>query len=152
LAQIAQRSNMPAAAARRFLHTLVNLGYAGSDGRFFFLRPRVLEMGYAYLASLGWWNHAHPHIQRVAQQTTESCSACVLDGTDVFCVARAVSLHIMTATLNIVSLIPADAASLGRAILAWLPPDDLYAFFAESDRKGARGKLTPNTKISEDEL
>lgn len=152
LSQVAERSGMPPAAARRFLLTLLELGYADTDGRLFFLRPRVLELGYGYLASLGWWNEAHPQLQKVTLETGETCSACVLDGTDILFVARAVSLHVMTASLNIGSQLPAYSTAMGRAILAWLPPEALDAYFAVSNRKRDRRRRTPRTLTGEAEL
>src|SRR5579875_1854067 len=52
LAEVARTTGMTRAAARRFLLTLVELGYMGVSDREFFLRPRVLELGHAYLSSL----------------------------------------------------------------------------------------------------
>lgn len=152
LSQIAERSGMPPAAARRFLMTLLDLGYADTDGRLFFLRPRILELGYAYLASLSWWNEAHPHLQKVSQVTGETCSASVLDDTDILYVARAVSLHIMTASLNIGSKLPAYATAMGRAVLAWQAPDELDAWFALSNRKRERRRKTERTLVTEADL
>ena len=51
LSDVARETGLTRAAARRFLLTLQELGYVGSDGRQFFLRPRVLELGFAYLSS-----------------------------------------------------------------------------------------------------
>jgi IclR family transcriptional regulator, pca regulon regulatory protein len=51
LSDVARETGLTRAAARRFLLTLVKLGYVRSDGREFSLRPRVLELGYAWKSS-----------------------------------------------------------------------------------------------------
>src|SRR5262247_2854079 len=51
IADVARQTGLTRAAARRFLHTLASIGYVGSNGAYFYLRPRVLELGYAYLSS-----------------------------------------------------------------------------------------------------
>jgi IclR family pca regulon transcriptional regulator len=52
LSEVARTAGLSRAAARRFLLTLVELGYVESaDGRFS-LGPRMLELGYLYLSSL----------------------------------------------------------------------------------------------------
>ena len=49
LSDVARSTGLTRAAARRFLHTLVELGYMRTDGRLFSLRPTVLELGYNQL-------------------------------------------------------------------------------------------------------
>src|SRR6201991_3209898 len=61
LSDVARSTGLSRAVARRFLHTLVALGYVHSDGRRFALRARVLELGYAYVSSLGLPQIAQPH-------------------------------------------------------------------------------------------
>ncbi len=63
LSEVARATGLTRAAARRFLLTLVKLGYVRSDGREFSLRPRVLELGYAYLSGLALPDVAAPHLE-----------------------------------------------------------------------------------------
>lgn len=53
LAAAAAKTGLTRAAARRFLLTLAKLGYVGTDRKTFWLRSRVLELGYSYLSSAG---------------------------------------------------------------------------------------------------
>src|ERR1700733_7391603 len=62
LSEVAKATGLTRAATRRFLLTLVKLGYVRSDGRQFSLRPRVLELGYAYLSGLAMPEIAAPHL------------------------------------------------------------------------------------------
>jgi IclR family transcriptional regulator, pca regulon regulatory protein len=138
LSEVARSTGLTRAAARRFLLTLVKLGYVNlSQGRFS-LRPRVLELGYAYLSSLSLPEVAMPHMERLVAQVNESCSISVLDDTDVVYVARVPTRRIMSITLAIGTRLPAFVTSMGRVLLAGLPE-------AELDERLARIELTPLT-------
>src|SRR5690606_23509209 len=83
LSEVARATGLTRSVARRFLHTLVQLGYVGTDGRLFSLRPKVLELGYSYLASLSLPELAMPTMERLVERVRESCSMAVLDGEEV---------------------------------------------------------------------
>ena len=51
LAQVADATGLARATTRRFLHTLIAEGCAATDGTEFWLAPKMLELGYAYLSS-----------------------------------------------------------------------------------------------------
>jgi IclR family pca regulon transcriptional regulator len=139
LSEVAQESGLTRAAARRFLLTLQRLGYVASDSRYFSLRPRVLELGYAYLSSLPLWELATPHMRDLAEQLHESCSASVLDDDEIVYVARVPTKRIMTINLVVGSRLPAYPTSMGRVLLAALPPGELDAYLG-------RVKLEPLTE------
>lgn len=123
LSEVARRTGLTRAAARRFLLTLVHLGYVGTDGRLFSLRPRVLDLGYAYLSSMTLPEIAAPHLERLVAEVHESSSLSVLDGTDVVYVARVATKRIMTVAISVGTRFPAYATSMGRVLLAALPPE-----------------------------
>lgn len=133
LSQVAVRTQVSRAVARRFLHTLAADGYVSTDGKYFRLTPKVLDLGYAYLSSLDLWELAQPIMQEVVAATGESCSASVLDGTEIVYVARVAAGRIMQVGLSVGSRLPAFCASMGRVLLAALPPDKLAAFFRAAD-------------------
>lgn len=125
LSEVARSTGLTRAAARRFLLTLVKLGYVNfSQGRFS-LRPRVLELGYAYLSSLSLPEVAMPHMERLVAQVNESCSISVLDDTDIVYVARVPTRRIMSIILAVGTRLPAFATSMGRVLLAGLPDEEL---------------------------
>src|SRR4051794_9257206 len=112
IADIAREANLTRATARRFLHTLQTLGYVGvTDGRFY-LRPRILELGYAYLSSVSITEIAQEHLVPLADRLHESCSASVLDERDIVYIARAQTKRIMTVALAVGSRLPAYATSM----------------------------------------
>lgn len=133
LSDAARATGLTRAAARRFLLTLVELGYVRTDGRQFSLSPRVLELGYAYLSSMSLPEVAQPHLERLVAEVHESASVAVLDDEDVVYVARVATSRIMRVTINIGTRFPAHPTSMGRVLLAWLPADQLDAYIAEAE-------------------
>jgi len=148
LSEVAERTGLTRAAARRFLLTLQELGYVGSTGRQFSLRPRVLALGYAYLSSFSVAQIAQPHLEDLAEELHESCSVSVLDGDDIVYVARASANRIMTIALTVGTRLPPYPTSMGRVLLASLPEDELDAHL----RRITMRKLTERTVVDETEL
>ena len=126
LSDVARSTGLTRAAARRFLLTLADLGYVRTDGRWFSLSPRVLELGYAYLSSLSLPEVAEPHMERLVAEVHESSSVSVLDGEDIVYVARVPTSRIMTVSINVGTRFPAYATSMGRVLLAEHPDLDGY--------------------------
>ena len=148
LSEVARDTGLPRAAVRRFLLTLDELGYVRSEDRRFWLTPRVLELGYAYLSSLTLPEIAQPHLRGLVGRVDESCSMSVLDGSDVVYVAREPTRRIMTVAISIGTRFPAFATSMGRVLLAELPEGELQ------DRLpgGALPPLTTRTVTDADQL
>ncbi|MCZ9350794.1 helix-turn-helix domain-containing protein [Streptomyces mutabilis] len=138
LSEVARAAELTRAAARRFLLTLADLGYVHTDGRLFRLTPRVLELGYSYLAGFTLPQIAEPYLEHLVAQVRESSSLCVLDGDDVVYVARVPTSRIMTASITVGTRFPAHLTSVGRVILADLPD-------AEIETRLARADLRPHT-------
>lgn len=122
LSDVARETGLTRAAARRFLLTLVDIGYVRTDGRQFSLTPRVLELGYAYLSGAGLPEVAAPHLHWLVEQVEESASASVLDGDDVVYVARVPTRRIMSVGISIGTRFPAVVTSMGRVLLAHAEP------------------------------
>ncbi len=139
LTEVAARTDLTRATARRFLHTLVELGYVRTDGKTFALTAKVLQLGYAYLSGLSLPQLAQPHLEELSLKLGESTSAAVLDGTDIAYIARVTTRRIMTIGITVGTRFPAYATSMGRVLLAHLPPADLKAYLAAADIK----PLTP---------
>lgn len=119
LTQVAKKVGITRAAARRFLLTLEHLGYAKQENKRFSLTAKVLELGGSFVRSINIWDNAKKHLQILAKNIDESCSAAILDGYDIEYVVRIGTPHrIMSVNLNIGSRFPAHITSTGRAILA----------------------------------
>lgn len=131
LSEVAAATGVTRAAARRFLLTLVELGYVRTDGRRFSLTARVLELGYAYLSSLSLPEVAEPHLETLVAEVKESSSVSVLDSPDIVYVARVPVRRIMTVAISVGTRFPAYATSMGRVLLAGLPEDALDRYLAQ---------------------
>jgi IclR family pca regulon transcriptional regulator len=148
LSDVARSCGLARASARRFLHTLVTLGYVRTDGRMFALTPKVLELGFAYLSGLTLPELAQPHLEDLAGKVNESTSVSVLDGDEIVYVARVATSRIMSVRISIGTRFPAHATSMGRVLLAGLPEDRLTAYFARTRLTA----LTPSTLTTEPDL
>jgi IclR family pca regulon transcriptional regulator len=126
LSEVAKRTGLTRATARRLLLTLTTLGYATTDGRSFTLTPAVLDLGYAYLSSLNIQQIAQPFLEALSEEVGESSSISVLDGSDVVYVARVPTGRIMTIALGLGTRLPAHCTSMGRVLLAELPVDEVH--------------------------
>ena len=148
LSEVARLTGMTRATARRILLTLEQLGHVRSDDRLFSLTPRVLTLGWAYLSSLNLWEVAQPLMEDLVEQTGESCSAATLDLPDIVYVARVPTRQIMAISLGVGARLPAHATSMGRVLLADLPPEELDEFLASSPLE----RRTVNTVTDRDRL
>ena len=128
LSEVAAITGLSRAAARRFLHTLVGLGYMRMEGSQFSLRPKILELGYAYLSSPSLPEVAMPHLEQLVEQVRESSSVSQLDGDDVVYIARVPTRRIMTVAISVGTRFPAYATSMGRVLLADRPDDWLDGY------------------------
>jgi len=136
ISQVSTTTGLSRAAVRRCLYTLAKLGFAGSDdNRHFFLRPRILALGHSYISSMPLATAAQPVLEHISRQLHESCSIATLDGVDIVYIARANVTRIMSIDLGVGSRLPAFCTSMGRAILANLPPEELEAILARVEFK-----------------
>jgi IclR family transcriptional regulator, pca regulon regulatory protein len=131
ISQISSTTGFSRAAVRRCLYTLAKLGFAGSDdNRHFHLRPRVLTLGHSYISSMPLAVAAQPVLEHVSHVLHESCSIATLDGPEIVYIARASVTRIMSIDLGVGSRLPAFCTSMGRVLLADLPPEKLEGLVA----------------------
>jgi IclR family pca regulon transcriptional regulator len=130
ISQVSQATGLSRAAARRCLHTLSKLGYVGEDNKRYFLRPQVLTLGHAYLASTPLAVSAQPYLDEVSRTLRESCSAAVLDGDEIVYVCRSAETRIMSISLLVGTRLPAYCTAMGQVLLAHLPGEQLEKYLA----------------------
>jgi IclR family transcriptional regulator, pca regulon regulatory protein len=133
LSEIANRAGLPAATARRCLLTLTEGGYVMQSGRNFLLRPKVLELGAAYLESMNIETLTRTYLEDLASQTGDSAALTVLDGAEIVYVARASVRTLMRLEAHVGSRFPAYPTSMGRVLLAGLSPQRLERYFATTE-------------------
>lgn len=148
LSDIARSAGMPAATARRCLLTLEELGYVIRNGRSFLLRPKVLELGAAYLESINIEQITRTHLEELARETADSAALCVLDGEQIAYVARASVRTLLRLEAHVGSRFPAHATSTGRVLLAGLGPERLEHYLATARFEA----LTANTVVDPQKL
>lgn len=134
IAQISHRTEIPRAAVRRCLHTLIKLGYATTDGRTYSLLPKVLTLGHAYLSSTPLAVTAQPILDRLSEQLHEACSMATLEGDEILYIARsATPQRLISVDLSVGSRLPAYCTSMGRILLAGLDDQDLEDYLSGAD-------------------
>jgi len=142
LSEVAQAVGMTRAAARRFLLTLVALGYLESDGKYFRLRPQTMELGYAYLASIPWWRYGQRVVDQVATETGCACAIGVLDRDSVAYLAYAFGMSSPRLVRSVGTRLPAYCTAMGRILLASLSDAEMDAYLAS----GPFERITPHTE------
>ncbi len=133
IADVAKKTGLDRATVRRSLLTLVELGYADYDGKFFTLTPRILRLGHSYLSATTLPVLLQPYLDGLSEVTGQSSSASVLDDTQIVYVARASQRRVMSINLNPGSRLPAYCSSMGRVLLAALPEPQIREILARTE-------------------
>ena len=144
LSEIAGVTGLARPTVRRILITLEALGYVRGAGRGYALTPRVLDLGMAYVNAMSMWEVARPHMEKLVGQTRESTSMAQLDGADIVYVARVAVPKIVTLAVTIGTRFPAPATSMGKVLLAALPPAVVPTVLAEASRSGITARWQPS--------
>lgn len=125
ITDVAEATGLTRATARRFLLTLEHMGYVHRDGRDYSLRPRVLELGYAYLSGFTLAEVAQPFLNDLMLKVQESTSIAVRDGDELVYVAHAAPQRMMTINVPIGGRDPLYCTALGRVLLAAQSEDQI---------------------------
>jgi IclR family pca regulon transcriptional regulator len=132
IADVADRTGLTRAAARRYLLTLTALGYMRHENKQFSLTPKVLRLGQSYLHSARLPRIAQPLLYRLAYSLGEAASVGVLDHDDLVCVAAVSAGQLISSTLQPGTRVPAYCTANGRILLASLPPDQTVRYIARA--------------------
>ncbi|WP_275286755.1 IclR family transcriptional regulator domain-containing protein [Halomonas elongata] len=142
LSEVAAKTDMNRARARRFLLTLHALGYVRKQQRHFELAPKALQLGYAFLSANNYRSVIQQYLEDITAEIGESSSLGVLDGNEVIYVARSSAKHrLMAITLSVGTRLPAAYTSMGRVLLSQLPDEELARYLEQV-------KLEPHTERS----
>jgi IclR family pca regulon transcriptional regulator len=128
LSELSQRSGLDKATVHRVARVLVESGYLTQDPvtRSYALGLRILDLGFATLARLGVRELALPYMRSLAEQFTgASVSLSVLDRGEPLYIERISQRRIsMNVDVHVGTRIPAHCSSMGKALLAALPPEE----------------------------
>lgn len=146
--QAGERCKLTRSAARRYLLTLAYMGYVATDGKLFWLTPRVLRLGQSYLESARLPRIVQPFLQRVTSGTQEIAYVSVMDGDDVVYIARNGSNRSMNTGVVLGSRVQAQVTAAGMLMLALREPEWLENWLASHELKA----YTSYTISSKDRL
>lgn len=141
LTEVAARTGMTRASARRYLLTLAKLGYADYDGKHFSLDLRVLRLGYGLLSGAPMPRKAQPVLDTVSLETGEVASVAVLDETSVVFLGRSQSRRVFSPTVGVGTRLPAFCLSTGRVLLAQRSDVEVRMLLGHTERVA----FTPRT-------
>lgn len=139
---VSQRTGIPRTAARRHLLSLCHFGYAQTDGKFFWLAPRVLRLGQSYLGAARLPRLVQPFIQRLSMATGETVNVSVLDGHEVVYVARSNSPRLVSIGFHVGDRAPAHAVSPGVVLLSRLSDRAVQRWVQAHEFAGFSGVTT----------
>jgi len=148
VSEVAQRTGLTRAAARRYLLTLVHLGYARQQDKVYSLTPKILRLGQSYLHSARLPRVVQPSLYRLAYALEEAASAGVLEGDELVCVATVSAGRIVSATMQPGTRVPAYCTANGRVLLATLDDEALQTYLG----KVRLERLTEHTRVDPGEL
>ncbi|AVD95167.1 IclR family transcriptional regulator [Pseudomonas sp. SWI36] len=139
--QAARLSGLTPSAVRRFLLTLVHEGFAETDSREYWLTPKALRIGQAYVDSAQLPRMLRPIVEQVARQTQEHVSVGTRDGDEIIHLVRSRYSHVASLSIRPGSRVPMYCTASGRIWLAWLDEGERDEYFARHPLRA----LTPYT-------
>lgn len=148
IADIAEAASLARTAVRRFLLTLTELGFTQTDGKRYWLTPKVLRLGLSYLYTLPYWRQAQVALEELCSEIGQSCAISVLDEEDIVYVVRIHTRRILAISPSLGSRLPAHVVSMGRVLLAGLEDAQLTEYLARASLK----KLTNATLVDRKKL
>ncbi|HEU0200020.1 MAG TPA: IclR family transcriptional regulator C-terminal domain-containing protein [Burkholderiaceae bacterium] len=148
ISEVAVRTGLTRAAARRYLITLTHLGYVHHDRKTFSLTPKVLRLGQSYMHSARLPRVIQPQLQKLAFALQEASASGVLDRDDVITIAASTAGRVISATLQPGTRVPAYCTANGRALLSGLPQEEVDAWLQRQHLEA----LTPHTITNKERL
>jgi len=148
IAEVAQRTGLTRAAARRYLITLAHLGYVRHEQKLFSLTPMILRLGQSYLHSARLPRIVQPLLYRLAYSLEEAASAGVLDHDQLVCVAAVSAGRLVSTTLQPGTRVPAFCTANGRVLLAHLPQAQMAHFLERLQPE----QITAHTIVNKERL
>jgi IclR family pca regulon transcriptional regulator len=132
--EVALKTGLTRAAARRYLLTLRELGYVGSDGDWFYPMPRILELGYSFISSARLEDFVEPILKRLSDETGTAAHFAVLDKNETLCLGSVFSPKMSGFFISIGARHPAYAGSMGKVLLSGLSDQRLDTYLASIPR------------------
>jgi len=143
LTEVAKANDMNLPTTRRYLHTLTKLGFLIKDESIntFQLTPKVLRLGSWIIGSMGIKERLLPYMISIRNEWDVTTHCAIIEGKEVVTVERIRSSDVVNLDLSAGSRLPLHATSLGKAILAFMSPEQQKEIAEQLDFK----PLTPYT-------
>ena len=127
LTEISRSADINMTTSLRIASTLEGAGYLWRDPETKRYRPslKVLQLGFSALRSMDIRQSARLYLERLSKETGETVSLAVLDGLEIVYVDRIRNRQIVGVVLGMGSRLPAQCTSMGKAMLAYLPENQL---------------------------
>jgi IclR family transcriptional regulator, pca regulon regulatory protein len=148
ITDVAKRTGLDRAAARRFLLTLADLDYVGVSDDLFYLRPNALDIGFSYLSSLDPNRLLQPYLNELTDKTQETSSFGILDDFQVRLLARSANNRMLNFSIYLGERVPAYRTALGRVLLAGLSEAEFDAYWSKLPAQ----LIMANTTLDKHEL
>lgn len=144
LSQLAEVTGLEKSGVQRFTYTLHTLGYLHKDPltRHYSLGPKTLQLGSTYLRSFDLVARAQPMLVACNEALGETINLSRMEETDIVYVARVPSKHAVNIDIMLGTRLPAYCAAMGRAMLAYLPPEEVDDIFSRSEVRSYTPKTT----------
>ena len=145
LTEVARLNGMNLPTARRYLHTLAKLDFVIKDetDQTFQLTPKVIRLSSGVFGALDLRARLLPYMRSITRELDVTTHCAILAETEVVTVERLRSKDVVNLDITVGSHLPVYATSLGKAILAFLPPDEQRRIIGKITFK----PLTPKTLI-----
>lgn len=141
IAQISEAAELSRTVVRRFLLTLIDLGFVGADDKDYWLTPKVLRLGMTFLYTLPFWRQSQLVLEELGTRMKQSCAVSVLDDADIVYIQRFHTKRILAFSPSVGSRLPAHTVSMGKVLLAALPESKFDEYLEATELK----KLTPRS-------
>ena len=126
ISQISERTLLARPTVLRLLITLEELGYVRSQDNNYSLTPKVVDLGMAYVSSLGLYGAAKPHMENLSKEVDQTVSLAELDGSDIVYTGRVEVPKIVGVGVTVGARLPSASTALGRVLLAAVPDTELH--------------------------
>ncbi|HEY7196739.1 MAG TPA: IclR family transcriptional regulator C-terminal domain-containing protein [Gaiellaceae bacterium] len=154
VSELARELGLTRSTTHRYVSTLTQLGYLiqDADTRKYRLGPRVLDLGFSAINSMELREISAPHLRQLSDETGFTVNMAILDPPDIVYVDRCRSPRMgqreIDLNLHVGSRLPAYCTSMGKVLLAYLPPERQAELLREMEltRRG------PNTLTDRDAL
>ena len=142
VAEAASKLGMNRSTCHRFLVTLRELGYVVQDHRSHYrLSFQIFELGMKVADKVEIREVAYPYLKELSTLFNETINLGCLDNNEIIHLDKINSTEILRIDPSIGSRAPAYCTGLGKAILAYLPEEELNNFLQSVPLK----EMTENT-------